>query len=73
MSGLGAVATVMSEGRRAAGRSSWADGNGGRLVSNALRLNADMLLPTPSTPADSFPFKWINKKWKEGFFGASAR
>lgn len=20
--------------------------------------------------ADSFPFKWINKKWKEGFFGA---
>jgi hypothetical protein len=20
--------------------------------------------------SDSFPFKWINKKWKEGFFGA---
>ena len=26
-------------------------------------------LPCPPLCADSFPFKWINKKWKEGFFG----
>ena len=31
----------------------------------------ETLAPTPALlPADSFPFKWINKKWKEGFFGA---
>ena len=64
---------VMSGGRRAVSHSSWTDGTGCRLAPIALQLYADMLLPTPSTPADSFPFKWINKKWKEGFFGASAR
>ena len=26
------------------------------------------LRPSSCLPADSFPFKWINKKWKEGFF-----
>lgn len=34
-----------------------------------------MLLPlygiTPVQVSDSFPFKWINKKWKEGFYVTS--
>jgi hypothetical protein len=30
-------------------------------------------MPPPLTPqvSDSFPFKWINKKWKEGFYVTS--
>ena len=34
--------------------------------------NPALLSPSPP-PADSFPFKWINKKWKEGFFGEGPR
>jgi hypothetical protein len=30
-----------------------------------------MLVSSHAQVSDSFPFKWINKKWKEGFYVTS--
>jgi serine/threonine protein kinase len=52
---------------QADGQQPWPD-----LCAWSLALAAEHSCCCPLHPpiADSFPFKWINKKWKEGFFGA---
>lgn len=46
------------------------------IVQQLLLISLNFLMASSGTPyaqqsykvSDSFPFKWINKKWKEGFF-----